>query len=121
MTGMETLHPDFEELREAGVEPELEILSRLITFFGPVPSELVTHVNDEKWARILIELSEATAGDSSMRFSQWKEDDFPNLDAETKRVISMMVNLNPAERATISQVLSDPWWNQCEGSGRSLE
>jgi serine/threonine protein kinase len=121
MTGMETLHPDFEELREAGIEPELEILSRLITFFGPVPSELVTHVNDEKWGRILMELSEATAEDPSIRFSQWKEDDFPNLDAETKRVISMMVNLNPAERATISQVLSDPWWNQCEGSGLSLE
>jgi serine/threonine protein kinase len=107
---METLHPDFKELREAGVEPELEILSRLITFFGPVPPELGAHINDERWCNILMELSEATTGDPSMRFSQWKEDVFPNLDTETKRVISKMTKLNPAERATMSQVLKDPWW-----------
>lgn len=111
ITGMETLHPDFEELREAGVEPELEILGRLITFFGPVPPELVAHVDDEGWCNTLVGLSEATAGDPSMRFSQWKEEDFPNLDTETKRVISKMTKLNPAERASMSQVLKDPWWS----------
>lgn len=111
MTSMETLHPDFQELKEAGIEPELEILSRLITFFGPVSPELIAHINDERWCNILMTLSEATAEDPGMRFSHWKEEDFPNLDPETKTVISKMTKLNPAERATISEVLKDPWWS----------
>lgn len=82
-----------------------------ITFFGPVPPELVAHINDERWCNILMELSDATDGDPSMRFSQWKEDVFPNLDTETKRVISKMTKLNPADRAAMSQVLKDPWWH----------
>ncbi|KAJ9301189.1 hypothetical protein DTO271G3_1324 [Paecilomyces variotii] len=111
ITGIETLHPDFNELREAGIEPELEILSRLITFFGPVPPELVAHINNERWGNILMELSEATASDPSMRFGEWKEDAFPNLTPATKRMISQMTKLNPAERATMSQILKDPWWH----------
>lgn len=114
---METLHPDFKELREEGIEPELEILSRLITFFGPVPRELVTHLNDKGWCNILMELSEATAGDPSTRFNQWKEEFFPNLGTETKRVISRMTKLNPAERATMSEILKDPWWSRDEDFG----
>lgn len=111
---METLHPDFKELREAGIEPELEIVGRLITFFGPVPPELVAHVNEQIWGNILMELSEATADDPSMRFNQWKEEVFPNLDTETKRVISRMTKLNPAERGTMAEILKDPWWRRNE-------
>jgi serine/threonine protein kinase len=107
---METLHPDFQELKEAGIEPELEIMSRLITFFGPVPPGLITHVNDPKWTDILKDLSEATSDDPSMRFDQWTEDVFPNLVSEAKRVISRMTKLNPTERATMLEVLRDPWW-----------
>lgn len=111
ITGVETLHPDFEELREAGIEPELEIMSRLITFFGPVGPDLIAYIDDEQWGPILTELSEATVGgDPNMRFDRWTEDVFPNLDIETKRVIAKMTRLDPRERATISQILRDPWW-----------
>lgn len=111
ITGIETLHPDFKELREAGIEPELEILSRLITFFGPVPPELIAHIDNERWSNILMELSEATASDPSMRFGEWEEDAFPNLTPATKEMITQMTKLNPAERATMSRILKDPWWN----------
>lgn len=111
ITGIETLHLDFKELKEAGIEPELEIMSRLVTFFGPVPPGLITSVNDERWGAILMELSETTADDSSMRFNQWTEETFPNLNTETKRVITMMTKLDPQERATMSQIMKDPWWN----------
>lgn len=110
ITGIETLHPDFKELKEAGIEPELEIMSRLITFFGPVPPGLIACVNDERWGAILTELSETTAEDPSMRFNQWTEETFPNLNTETKRVITRMTKLDPRERATMSEVLKDPWW-----------
>jgi serine/threonine protein kinase len=117
ITGMETLHPDLNELRGAGIEPELEILCRLITYFGPVPPELVGHVNDQRWGKILMELSEATADDPDMRFNRWKEEMFPNLDTETKRMISRMTKLNPAERATMSEISKDPWWSREEDFG----
>lgn len=112
---MEVLHPDFRELREADIEPEIEILSRLIAFFGPVPPELVAHINDERWGNILMELSEAMAeGGPGTRFEQWEQESFPNLGPETKRVIARMTNLDPAARATIFQVLEDRWWSQVE-------
>ena len=61
-----------------------------------------------------MELSDAAADDPSMRFNQWKEEVFPNLDTETKKVISRMTKLNPAERATMTEILRDPWWRRDE-------
>lgn len=93
-------------------------MSRLITFFGPVSPELVAHINDEQWGPILTELSEATAGgDPNMRFDQWMEEFFPNLDDETKRVISRMTRLDPRERADMPQILMDPWCRGVPGLG----
>lgn len=111
VTGVETLHPNFEELRKAGIEPELEIMSRLITYFGPISPQTIKHIDDQRWGAILMELSEKTVGDPNMRFDQWTEEVFPNLDAETKRFISRMTKLSPTERATMSQILVDPWWS----------
>lgn len=67
---------------------------------------------------ILTDLSDATAGaDPSMRFDRWTEDYFPNLDAETKKVISRMTKFDPRDRATMSQILMDPWWRGVQEPG----
>lgn len=95
-------------------------MSRLITFFGPVGHELVAHIRsaDERWGNIVTDLSETTAkGDPNMRFDRWTEHVSSNLDAETKIVISRMTRLDPTERATISQILMDPWWREVPESG----
>jgi serine/threonine protein kinase len=111
ITGAETLHPDFEQLKKEGTEPELVILYKLLSIFGPLPQELITHVNDEYWAELLTALSQAAADeDPGAHFEQWDENTFPNLDAEAKRVISRMTNLDPKKRATMDQILEDPWW-----------
>ena len=108
---METLHPDFEHLKDEGTEPEQVILYRLLSMFGPVPFELIAHINDEYWGELLTALSEAVAEeDPSVRFAQWKEKDFPNLNLETKRMILRMTNLDPKKRATMEQIMEDPWW-----------
>lgn len=91
-------------------------MSRLVTFFDPVPPEMIALANDESWNSLLAELSAAC--DPSMRFDHWTEEDFPNLDAETKRVIYLMTNLNPNERATMSQILKDPWWREFKSRDR---
>ena len=58
---METLHLDFEHLKNEGTEPEQVILYRLLSMFGPVPFELIAHINDEYWGELSTALSEAVA------------------------------------------------------------
>ena len=102
---------NLQELEEAGTPVEMEILSRLLIFFGPLPDGLVKHINDQKWGDLLTNLSKIVAGvNPSSQFGQWQEENFPNLDAETKRVLSGMLSLDPAERPTIHEVLEDRWW-----------
>ena len=115
ITGVETLHPDFEQLKKEGTEPEQVILYKLLSMFGPLPPELITHVNDVYWGELLTALSQVIADeDPSEHFKQWEEHLFPNLNTETKRLILRMMNLDPKKRATIDQVLEDPWWKRVE-------
>lgn len=44
-------------------------------------------------------------------FGDWPQSIFPNLDHEAKRLISRMANLDPARRATMSEVMEDPYWD----------
>lgn len=114
---METLHPDFEGLRKDGVDPELEIMGRLISFFGPVPKELVTHVQHEDWGKVMMVLSEALEDGSPVgpgRFTEWAEKDYPNLDGEAKRIFLRMLDLAPSKRVTMEEVLEDHWWGRGE-------
>ncbi|KAM5485051.1 hypothetical protein MaudMau93_005590 [Microsporum audouinii] len=112
-TGVETLHPDFEQLRKDEVDPELEIMGRLIAFFGPVPDELVIHVQHEEWGRVMTVLSESTMDGGPVgpgRFAKWDEKEYPNLDSEAKRMLLRLMNLGPSKRATMEEILEDPWW-----------
>ncbi len=111
VTGVETLHPDVEQLQKEGIEPEQVILYKLLSIFGPLPPELITHFNDEYWGELLTALSQVVADeDPSVRFEQWEDEAFPNLDPDTKRVISRMTNLDPKRRAPMDEILEDPWW-----------
>ena len=56
---METLHPEFEHLKDEGTEPEQVILYRWLSMFKPVPFELIAHINNEYWGELLTALSEA--------------------------------------------------------------
>ncbi|OJD18960.1 hypothetical protein AJ78_01072 [Emergomyces pasteurianus Ep9510] len=114
ITGVETLHPDFEQLKRDMIEPELEIMGRLISFFGPVPDELVTHVNNENWGQIMMTISEGTFDEGPVgpgRSEKWEKKDYPKLDSETKRFLWRMINLSPLERAAMEELLEDPWWS----------
>jgi serine/threonine protein kinase len=105
---VETLHPDFQQLKEEGTEPEHVILYKLLSMFGPAPPELITHVNNRYWGDLLTALSRVVEEeDPRVRFKQWEETEFLNLNPETKRIILRMTNLDPNKRATIDQILED--------------
>ena len=114
MTGVEWLHPDFELLKQQGAEPELAILSNLLAAFGPLPQELVTHVDDDEAGEVLrllweqVEENRMTVPDKTLpSFSEWTAEVFPNLDDEVKRVVAGMTVLDPGRRASMADVVQD--------------
>lgn len=121
ITGVETLHPDFDQLEKDGVEPEHVILYKLLSMFGPAPPELVAHIVDQYWAEMLAALSEGVQEeDPIVRFEQWDDSVFPNLDSEAKSVILRMTSLVPQKRVTMEEILEDPWWEQGDDGEQNL-
>lgn len=87
------------------------VLFKLLSTFGPLPDALVEHVNDEEAGALLKSLWQAiTEGDSSEHFEQWSEEDFPNLDDKAKNLILRMTNLDPSKRASMTDIMKDPYW-----------
>ena len=88
------------------------ILFKLLSAFGPLPDALVKHVNDDDAGALLKGLWHAIEEDESNEaFEQWSEEMFPNLDNKAKRLILRMTNLDPAKRALMSDIVTDPYWN----------
>lgn len=98
------------ELRTNQLLPEQECLTRQFAFFGPLPQELLDRVNNERGNRLLLEAAKAgelvATEDTGSRFEHWGND----LGLETKNMLSRLVNLGPMARATMDEILQDPWW-----------
>lgn len=105
---------DHQALVQNGIKPEQEILHRHFLYFGPLPEGLLKQVKDELWCKALKELSELAEltvnDDPGVRFEHWGEDVAPNLSPGAKSMISGMINLDPAARTTIDEVLKHQWW-----------
>ena len=105
---MEWLHADFAGLE---VEPESVILFKLLSASGPLPDTLVRHVNDGESGELLRALWQAILEDETNEtFDSWSSDTFPNLDGDAKRLILRMTNLDPAKRASMSDIMADHYW-----------
>ena len=90
----------------------MEILIKFLSIFAPLPDELIRHVETDEVATLLSSLWEDVKGAGDMdRFAECSEDDIPDLDAGLRRLISRMTNLDPGKRASISDILKDPYWN----------
>jgi serine/threonine protein kinase len=99
------------EDRDEGISPEDEVLKRMIMYFGPVTLGLLEHVNDDQWCSAMIKLNSSFNIDNPARpFSLWDERGFPGLESDFKRLVGRMMALDPAERATVNELLEDPWW-----------
>jgi serine/threonine protein kinase len=86
-------------------------LFKLLLTFGPLPDALIEHVDVAKAGELLADLWQAVQeNDRSGDFAHWSEDVFPNLTDEAKRLILRMTNLDPAKRATMSEIVKDSYW-----------
>lgn len=108
------MHPSFKGLKEDGIYPPRYVLSCLFQYFGPPPEGLLKVVGDGK-AKYLMKIWEyicqnPVSDNDAGPFNQWDETRFPRLDPDTKRFLSRMLNLDPAQRPTMTEVLEDPWW-----------
>jgi hypothetical protein len=45
-------------------------------------------------------------------FRAWSEDDFPNINNEFKTLMSRMTNLDHGKRASMSNIITDPYWDR---------
>ncbi|CAD6445930.1 1c1e7a52-372a-471b-aaba-43841533574c [Sclerotinia trifoliorum] len=109
ITSAQCFHPDFETL---DIEPEPVNLCKFLSAFGPLPDALVKHVNEKEAGALLNGLWQTIAEDESNEyFEQWPEEKFPNLVSEAKRLILRVTNLDPAKRASMSDIILDPYWN----------
>lgn len=103
-----------KELKENGIPPEQEIVVRHFMYFGPLPEGLLRHVNDESWTtlfRAASEIAETEASeDPDCRLERWSADNAPHLTPEARNMITKMTRLDPAQRASIDEVLKHPWW-----------
>ncbi|KAF1831468.1 hypothetical protein BDW02DRAFT_572003 [Decorospora gaudefroyi] len=106
--GVQALHFDFAEL---DAEPEVVVLFKLLSAFGPLPDALIKHVDDAKAGELLTDLWQAVKeNEVDGNFEDWTEDVFPNLSDEAKRLILRMTNLDPAKRATMLEIVKDSYW-----------
>lgn len=101
----------YQKLKDRGITPEQEILTRHFSYFGPVPDALFIHVNDEDWSSALRGASdiadEAVKEEPGLRFEQWGAE----LGPEALHMFSGMTNLDPKARFTIDQILKHPFWS----------
>ncbi|KAJ8068584.1 hypothetical protein OCU04_002296 [Sclerotinia nivalis] len=118
ITCVTCFHPDFENLE---VDPEPVILFKLLSNFGPLPDALVKHVHDEKGGALLTDLWEMVVAEERREgyepFEQWSDGKYLNLDDEAKRLISRMTNLDPAKRASMEDIMTDPYWDGVDSHG----
>lgn len=119
ITGAQCFQPDFEKLE---TEPEPVVLYKLLCVFGPLPDALVKHVNDGEAGELLRALQQGIADQElSDPFEQWSEEVFPNLDCQAKKMILRMTNLDPANRASMRDIMQDPYWQDVQGPGHIFE
>ncbi|KAI1779539.1 kinase-like domain-containing protein [Hypoxylon cercidicola] len=103
---------NYQELVEAGISPEQEIVTRHFSYFGLVPEGLLKQVNSEYWSNALKEASRIAEEDvkhqPALRFERWGE----GLGPEAQDMFSGMTNPDPVARITIDQVLTHRWWQE---------
>ncbi|KAL8978580.1 MAG: hypothetical protein Q9205_005863 [Flavoplaca limonia] len=94
---------------EEGVLPEVEVLTKQLSYFGPVPDGLVKLMGDSVWAQVLVMLNNSFGEEQlAQPFCLWIN--VTSLDSSDKDFFLRVMKLDPAERPTAEKLLEDLWF-----------
>ncbi|WPB04330.1 uncharacterized protein RHO25_008976 [Cercospora beticola] len=103
---------NYKELEKAGIEQELEVLTRHFSYFGPVPEGLYEQFRDEKAKKALRMASDVAdaevAEQPEARLKIWGE----AYGEVALDCLSGMTNLDPKARLKIDKVVAHAIWQE---------
>ncbi|PPJ51631.1 hypothetical protein CBER1_08836 [Cercospora berteroae] len=103
---------NYKELEKAGIEQELEVLTRHFSYFGPVPESLYEQFRDEKAKnalRMASDVAEAEVAEQpEARLKIWGE----SYGKVALDCLSGMTNLDPKARLKIDEVVAHGIWQE---------
>ena len=95
---------------EDGVMPEVEVLSNMLSYFGPLPPALLEHVRDPQWCSVLTHLDQSFNMDNPRKpFSLWR--DIEGLEPGDKEFFGQLLDLAPGNRPTAEDLLKHSWFS----------
>lgn len=96
----------------AGISPEQEVVTRHFSYFGPVPEGLYRCLADEQWKEAF-KIASRVAHDEviarpELRLRVWGQE----MGTNALDMLADMLNLDPAARLSIDQVLDHRFWKE---------
>ncbi|ERF74133.1 hypothetical protein EPUS_09229 [Endocarpon pusillum Z07020] len=105
----------YPEHRTPDVDLRWQVLERMFRYFGPSPPAFFDHIGldslDKVEQEVLLRLNHFEQHNKREPFWDWATTGDPSMDEETFSFLRKMLSLDPGRRATMDQVLDDPWWN----------
>lgn len=95
-----------------------QVLELMVTYHGPVTWPFLEYLDHDAWCTWLIHLdNRLTVNGAHRPFSRWNKNDWPHRNSsfsDFKRFVGRMLNLDPALRPTVDELLNDPWWKNVD-------
>ena len=99
----------YDEL-EDGVLPEVEVLSNMLSYFGPLPLGLIEHIRDSPCCHVLIGLDQSFDINTPRNpFFLWR--DIEGFEPGDKEFFGRILNLDPGLRPPAEELLNDQWFH----------
>lgn len=94
---------------EEGVTPEIEVLSNMLSYLGPLPWGLIEHIKDSPWCHALIALDQSFDKETPRNpFFLWR--DIEGLEPGDKEFFGPILNMDPGLRPPAEELLNDRWF-----------
>ncbi|MCJ1382427.1 hypothetical protein MMC17_005540 [Xylographa soralifera] len=95
---------------EDGVEPEIEVLANMLSYFGPLPEGLIKHTQGSVWCDVLKVLYQSFDVNTPRKpFYLWR--DIKGLEPGDKEFLVRILNLDPGLRPLAGDLLNDQWFH----------
>lgn len=94
---------------EEGVIPEVEVFSKMLSYFGPLPLGLMEHIKVSNWCGVLTILDQSFDENTPRKpFFLWR--DIEGLEPGDKEFFERILKLDPALRPSATELLKDKWF-----------